>query len=151
MGGCIGRVNKLAVISTLDEPVKGNRQLGRTYSSIRLSDTTTCEVETGEVQSQLSIQSLSKLMEVSDSHGTGSSNNTSEFINHGLILWNQTRQQWVGSGKPKKHTGLREPRISWRATYDSLLGTNKTFRKPIPLGEMIDFLVDVWEQEGMYD
>ncbi|KAK1576127.1 hypothetical protein Q3G72_004175 [Acer saccharum] len=51
----------------------------------------------------------------------------------GLLLWNQTRQR------------------CWNATYDSLLGSNKPFPQPIPLPEMVDFLVDVWEQEGMYD
>ncbi|KAL0547484.1 hypothetical protein IC582_017420 [Cucumis melo] len=40
---------------------------------------------------------------------------------------------------------------SWSATYDSLLGNNKPFPQPIPLGEMVDFLVDIWEQEGLYD
>lgn len=71
---------------------------------------------------------------------------------------------------------------SWNATYESLLGTNKRFYKPIPLSvstsillvaiymcgiygicrllltingfnwqEMVEFLVDRWEQEGLYD
>lgn len=40
---------------------------------------------------------------------------------------------------------------SWNATYESLLGSTKTFAQPIPLGEMVDFLVDGWEQEGLYD
>ncbi|KAG5390849.1 hypothetical protein IGI04_032390 [Brassica rapa subsp. trilocularis] len=41
---------------------------------------------------------------------------------------------------------------SWdAASYDSLLGSNKLFSQPIPLNEMVDFLVEVWEQEGLYD
>ncbi|KAL3566135.1 hypothetical protein D5086_031550 [Populus alba] len=40
---------------------------------------------------------------------------------------------------------------SWNATYESLLGSNKPFARPVPLAEMVDFLVDVWEQEGLYD
>ncbi|PVH66585.1 hypothetical protein PAHAL_1G287600 [Panicum hallii] len=39
----------------------------------------------------------------------------------------------------------------WNATYESLLGSNKPFSQPIPLGEMVDLLVDAWEQEGLYD
>ncbi|KAE8696121.1 hypothetical protein F3Y22_tig00110676pilonHSYRG00080 [Hibiscus syriacus] len=46
---------------------------------------------------------------------------------------------------------LTENYICWNATYESLLGSNKSFPQPIPLSEMIDFLVDVWEQEGLYD
>nr|GEX18323.1 mitotic spindle assembly checkpoint protein MAD2B-like isoform X1 [Tanacetum cinerariifolium] len=41
--------------------------------------------------------------------------------------------------------------LSWNATYDNLLGTNKPFSRPIPLPEMVNFLVDIWEQEGLYD
>uniref|UniRef100_A0A453EBK8 Gag1-like clamp domain-containing protein n=1 Tax=Aegilops tauschii subsp. strangulata TaxID=200361 RepID=A0A453EBK8_AEGTS len=40
---------------------------------------------------------------------------------------------------------------SWNAAYESLLGSNKPFPQPIPLHEMVDFLVDIWEQEGLYD
>lgn len=70
---------------------------------------------------------------------------------------------------------------SWNAaSYDNLLGSNKLFPQPIPLNvsvlksnslalrenlggvivllatdakkqEMVDFLVEVWEQDGLYD
>ena len=69
----------------------------------------------------------------------------------GLLLWNQTRQQWIGNQKSQNRKQVQEPRISWNATYESLLGTNKPLPQPIPLPEMVDFLVDVWEQEGLYD
>jgi hypothetical protein len=76
-----------------------------------------------------------------------------EFVNQGLLLWNQTRERWVGkersSNQPDRNPG---PKLNWNAaTYDSLLGSNKLFPQPIPLTEMVDFLVDVWEQEGLYD
>ncbi|KAF3447117.1 hypothetical protein FNV43_RR12297 [Rhamnella rubrinervis] len=41
--------------------------------------------------------------------------------------------------------------MNWNATYESLLGTSKPFPQPIPLSEMIEFLVDVWEQDGLFD
>ncbi|RVW54047.1 hypothetical protein CK203_080380 [Vitis vinifera] len=77
----------------------------------------------------------------------------------GLLLWNQTRQQWIGNQKSQNRKQVQEPRIrsetsidhGWNATYESLLGTNKPLPQPIPLPEMVDFLVDVWEQEGLYD
>ena len=97
----------------------------------------------------------------------------------GLMLWNQTRQQWVGS--KKRHSRSQQPRepklrwifcdfllshlnecvplsfllwtkitlcylissiicnfllmvYSWNTTYESLLGSNKPFSQPIPLG-----------------
>uniref|UniRef100_A0A1D1YR76 3-isopropylmalate dehydratase large subunit n=2 Tax=Anthurium amnicola TaxID=1678845 RepID=A0A1D1YR76_9ARAE len=104
------------------------------------------------IQSERSISSISISTQVHDLHGAGSSSNPSEFVNHGLLLWNQTRQQWLGNKRPEnRRQKIREPRVSWNATYDSLLGTNKPFPQPIPLSEMLNFLVDVWEQEGMYD
>lgn len=81
---------------------------------------------------------------------TGSTSKPSEFVNHGLLLWNQLRQEWVGDRKNRNQPRKREPRLSWNATYESLLGTNKPFPQPIPLAEMVEFLVDVWEQEGLY-
>lgn len=110
-------------------------------------------MENSGIQSQRSVSSISTSTQILDHHGAaGSSSNPPEFVNHGLLLWNQTRQQWVARQKPENQAQLlREPRLSWNATYDSLLGSNKRFPRPIPLSEMIDFLVDVWEQDGLYD
>lgn len=109
-------------------------------------------MENSGVHSQRSISSINASTQARDPHGGGSSTNPPEFVNHGLILWNQTRQQWIGNKKPDKRTEqVNDPRLSWDATYDSLLGTNKPFPQTISLTEMVDFLVDVWEQEGLYD
>ncbi|WMV42117.1 hypothetical protein MTR67_035502, partial [Solanum verrucosum] len=69
----------------------------------------------------------------------------------GLILWSKTREEWIGNRTPQKHTAARESKLSFDASYETLLGTNKPFPQSIPLSEMVDFLVDVWEQEGLYD
>lgn len=87
------------------------------------------------------------------SQGDSSESNVpTAFVNHGLLLWNQNRQHWVQNRKSgNKRQVIREPKLHWSATYDSLLGSNKPFPQPVPLGEMVDFLVDIWEQEGLYD
>ncbi|XP_074275919.1 uncharacterized protein LOC141599715 isoform X3 [Silene latifolia] len=119
------------------------------------------------VQSQGSLSSINTSSRALDMHaGVSSSSSPSEFVNHGLNLWNQTRQRWVGSKKPTSKGQLaRDPKLSdngfcivdsfwpcsWNTTYESLLGSNKPFSQPVPLAEMVDFLVDIWEQEGMYD
>ncbi|KAF7124412.1 hypothetical protein RHSIM_Rhsim12G0192000 [Rhododendron simsii] len=144
--------------------------------------TSACDMDNSAVLSRGSISSISTSTLPIDPHGTSSGNTPSEFVNHGkfllsfmlltlfvlllqhvsklmlnmvgvgLLLWNQTRQQWIGTKKPNIHTQqLREPKISWNATYESLLGSNKPFSQRIPLSEMIDFLTDIWEQEGLYD
>ncbi|GKC19259.1 mitotic spindle assembly checkpoint protein MAD2B-like protein isoform X1 [Tanacetum coccineum] len=143
-------------------------------------------------QSQISASSTSNpAMDAQSSSGI----NPSEFVNRGLLLWNQTRQQWTENKASADNEKARQPVIrssfveeiewdsvsllsshhllnpspsflvqglhslssasmngyltlSWNATYDNLLGTNKPFSRPIPLPEMVNFLVDIWEQEG---
>ncbi|XP_042489407.1 uncharacterized protein LOC122069458 isoform X3 [Macadamia integrifolia] len=154
--GCLGCCTKPAPIIAVDEPSKGLRIQGRTVKKPSVSEdfwsSSTCEMDNSAVQSH-SFSSISTSNQTLDPHGgPSSSSNPPEFVNHGLLLWNQTRQQWVGHKRPENRTQqVREPRLSWNATYDSLLGTNKPFPHPIPLAEMVDFLVDIWEQEGMYD
>ncbi|KAJ6816616.1 uncharacterized protein M6B38_414940 [Iris pallida] len=157
IGGCLGCCTKPTPVTAVDEPSKGLRIQGRTVRKPSASEdfwsTSTYEMENSGVQSQRSVSSISTSTQIIDHHGAaGSSGNPHEFVNHGLLLWNQTRQQWVTHQKPENRAQqLREPRLSWNATYDSLLGSNKHFPRPIPLAEMIDFLVDVWEQDGLYD
>ncbi|KAH1207345.1 hypothetical protein GmHk_15G042479 [Glycine max] len=137
-----------------DVPPKGLRKQGKAAKKPSTSEdfwiTSTHDMDNSAVQSQGSISSASITNQAADPHG-GSCNPT-EFVNHGLILWNQTRQGWIGNKRSKNQTEqLREPKLSWNATYESLLGSNKPFPQHIPLAEMVDFLVDIWEQEGLYD
>lgn len=102
--------------------------------------------------SQRSISSLStsNLSFYSDI-GSASTNSRGEFVNHGLRLWKQTRLQWLGAKTRVQSNQAQGATISQNATYDSLLNSRQHFRRPIPLGEMVDFLIDTWEQEGLYD
>ncbi|XP_013678131.1 uncharacterized protein LOC106382642 isoform X2 [Brassica napus] len=153
MGGCFGCCNKPPLIVAVDEPSKGLRIQGRLVKKPSVSDdfwnTSTCEMDNNStMQSQRSVSSISFTNNTATS---ASSSNPNEFANNGLNLWLQTRQQWLANGSSQSKAKVREPTISWNATYESLLGMNKRFSRPIPLPEMVDFLVDVWEQEGLYD
>ncbi|XP_038984681.1 uncharacterized protein LOC103708743 isoform X2 [Phoenix dactylifera] len=136
--GCLGCCAKPTPIIAVDEPSKGLKIQGRTIKKTSVSEdfwsTSTHEMENSGVQSQRSISSISTSVQNLDHHGAGSASNASEFVNHGLLLWNQTRQQWTGNRRPEtRPQQVREPRLSWDATYDNLLGTNKPFPQPIPL------------------
>ncbi|KAL5729598.1 hypothetical protein ACHQM5_002527 [Ranunculus cassubicifolius] len=156
MGGCLGCCTKATPVIAVDEPTKGLRIQGRTVKKPSVSEdyfwsTSTCEMENSALQSQRSLSSISVSNQTLDAHN-GASTSSPDFVNHGYLIWKQTRQQWVANKKTRnKAQQAREPRLSWNVTYDSLLGNNKPFHQPIPLSEMVDFLVDVWEQEGMYD
>ncbi|KAM1200843.1 hypothetical protein FF1_017203 [Malus domestica] len=153
--GCLGCCSQPREHIPVDEQSNRLRIQGRSVRKNSISEdfwsTSTTEMENSGVQSQKSISSVSTSNPL-DSHSTSAStSNTTAFVNHGLLLWNQTRNQWLANKRPQRQKQLREPRISWNATYESLLSTNKPFPQPIPLPEMVDFLVDIWEQEGLYD
>jgi hypothetical protein len=82
---------------------------------------------------------------------TNDSTNSTTFVNHALIMWNERRREWLGNRSQNQPQMPREPIISWNTTYDDLLATNQPFPQPVPLPEMIDFLVDVWHEEGLYE
>ncbi|XP_039024320.1 uncharacterized protein LOC120157144 [Hibiscus syriacus] len=104
-----------------------------------------CEMEHRGVQSQRRMSSNN----ASNLDPSGSTSQHSEFVNHGLLLWYQTRQQWLGNKRPEKRVQPRETTINWNTIYESLQGDHKPFPHPIPLPEMVDFLVGIWEQEGL--
>ncbi|KAH8937023.1 hypothetical protein BDL97_16G004500 [Sphagnum fallax] len=101
---------------------------------------------------QRSTLSLSTNHNAQETQATTSDNvNNAAFVNHALILWTERRREWVGSQQRSQPEEHREPVIGWSTTYEDLLGTSRPFPQPIPLPEMVDFLVDVWEQEGLYE
>ncbi|XP_022023460.1 uncharacterized protein LOC110923699 isoform X2 [Helianthus annuus] len=151
MGGCLGCCTKTAFITTDNKPTgdPGKHQLTTRHSYLEdFCSTSTYDLDYSVPQSQISASSTS--VAAADAQ-CSSGNNPSEFVNRGLLLWNQTRQQWIGDKAPNHNKKSRSAIISWNATYDNLLGTNKPFSRPISLPEMVSFLVDIWEQEGLYD
>lgn len=153
--GCLGRYPKPKLTTTVDEPSKGHKVQGRAVKKASISEdfwsSSTYEMDNSAIQSQRSISSMSTSNQNHDPQSTiGSTSNPSEFVNHGLLLWNQTRQKWVRDRKTHNQPKKRECVLGWNTTYESLLGTNKPFPQPVPLPEMVEFLVDVWEQEGLY-
>ncbi|XP_010557401.1 PREDICTED: uncharacterized protein LOC104826338 isoform X2 [Tarenaya hassleriana] len=78
------------------------------------------------------------------------SGNSTTFVNQGAKLWQENRKKWVGDQSRRRKTA-KDPIISWSTAYEDLLSTHEPFSQPIPLPEMVDFLVDIWYDEGLYD
>ncbi|GAQ82064.1 hypothetical protein KFL_000990130 [Klebsormidium nitens] len=78
------------------------------------------------------------------------SGSAAPFVNDAYNLWVEQRREWVGN-RARQRPARRQPAISPDATYEDLLTTSQPFAQPIPLPEMVDFLVDVWDQDGLYD
>ncbi|XP_042428949.1 uncharacterized protein LOC122015920 isoform X4 [Zingiber officinale] len=137
--GCLECCTKPAPTITVDEPSRGLKIQGQTMKKSSVTEeilsTSTHDMENSRAQSQRSMSSISTLAPASlDHHGMGSTSNALEFVNHGLVLWNQTRQQWIGDKKPiVQPRRVQESRLRWNATYDNLLVSNKPFPRPVPL------------------
>ncbi|KAL6221254.1 hypothetical protein ACLB2K_009005 [Fragaria x ananassa] len=157
--GCFGCCTKPTPIIAVDEPSKGLKIQGRPVKKPGLSDdfwsSSTYDLDNSALQSQRSISSISTLHQtLLQGSSIGSTSSQPDFVNQGLVLWNQTRLEWTGSGKPKNEAlRSRENRLSWNSTYERLVGPKQRqpFPQRVPLSEMIEFLVEVWEQEGLYD
>eukprot|EP00897_Mesotaenium_endlicherianum_P000162 jgi/Mesen1/10146/ME000076S09653 len=83
--------------------------------------------------------------------GSGPQRSSGPYVNHALSAWNQQRREWTSSSRPATRRQSRQPVISADTTYEDLLATSRPFAQPVPLPEMVDFLVDIWDQEGLYD
>ncbi|ANM67577.1 hypothetical protein AtNW77_Chr4g0311061 [Arabidopsis thaliana] len=142
--GCCNRERRLVV--EVDEPSKGLKIQGKIVKKDSASSDDFWSTSTCDMDHNITIQSQSSNPPFDPQCSTS---NSTEFVNHGLILWNHTRQQWREC-LTRQQCLVPEPAISWNSTYDSLLSTNKLFPQPIPLKEMVHFLVDVWEEEGLY-
>ncbi|KAK4252959.1 hypothetical protein QN277_010806 [Acacia crassicarpa] len=77
--------------------------------------------------------------------------NTSSFVNHAAIAWQEERRKWVGDKSQHLPRLAKDPVISWSTSYEELLSTNEPFAESIPLSEMVDFLVDIWHDDGHFD
>ncbi|CAA2998664.1 Hypothetical predicted protein [Olea europaea subsp. europaea] len=155
IGSCFGCSTKSQPITAVDAPAKGLKIQGLVVKKPSISEdfwsTSTYDNDHSTVLSQRSLSSISMSNQKSHNVGISSTSDHSEFINHGLLLWNQTRLQWVGNKRSQSRGKVQNPVLSWNASYESLLGNSKKFPQLIPLSEMVDFLVDIWEQEGLYD
>ncbi|KAL5733557.1 hypothetical protein ACOSQ2_033249 [Xanthoceras sorbifolium] len=81
----------------------------------------------------------------------GKNRSASGFVNHAEIAWHENRRKWIGDQSQRPERMEKDPIISWSTTYDELLSNNEPFSEPIPLPEMVDFLVDIWHDEGLFD
>ncbi|XP_021894997.1 uncharacterized protein LOC110812513 isoform X2 [Carica papaya] len=152
---CFGTPATLEVVvsaeKSLREPVEGNSgQLKHCHIRECSVNSETMEHNAGISRSNVK-QSLQSSMPTKEGKRPKENNpNTSTFINHAAIAWQESRKKWVGE-QPQQHRMAKDPIISWSTTYEELLSSNEPFSKPIPLPEMVDFLVDIWQDEGLYD
>ncbi|KAI4349102.1 hypothetical protein L6164_009739 [Bauhinia variegata] len=72
-------------------------------------------------------------------------------INHAEVAWHQMRREWVGDRSKNLQRLPRKPIMSLTTNYEDLVLSTVPFQQPIPLAEMVDLLVVIWHEEGLYD
>jgi hypothetical protein len=83
------------------------------------------------------------------------SNKEEEFVNTGKERWLNVRRQWltVTNTKPSTSGEVRARDIDPEDVIDRIFSQNGdgTLAVPVPLGQMVDILIDFWEADGLYD
>ena len=81
------------------------------------------------------------------------------YVNVGLQRWEKMRAEWTGSrpgvegARAPRRGEVRAKTIDVEDVIERIFSqTGKgQLSEPIPLGQMIDILVDFWESEGLFD
>nr|ADJ67175.1 hypothetical protein [Jatropha curcas] len=112
MGGCFGCCAKPSTINAVDQSSKGLRIKDERAKQHSIPDdfwsSSAGDMDYSGVQSQRSASSISALNQPFDpSANAGSTSNPSEFVNYGLLLWKQTRQQWLANKGLQTETSSR--------------------------------------------
>lgn len=140
MGRCLG-------CATLDDPQKGLQSQGLVTSfseDFWGSSIGEIDIPIGFMQKSFASLSVSNMSLPSDLESVGT-NSRSGFVNNGLLTWTKLHLQWIGVIKPsdKFHQALGSS-ISPNGSLVSIKGGSQ---HPVPLGEVVDSLVDRWEHE----
>ncbi|TKY62119.1 hypothetical protein E2542_SST11975 [Spatholobus suberectus] len=83
--------------------------------------------------------------------GNENLSNKEVYVNHAELAWYQMRTEWVGDQSKKLQRPPKSSTISQPKTYEDVLLSKEPFQQPIPLSEMVSFLVEIWLEEGLYD
>lgn len=83
-----------------------------------------------------------------------------EFVNHGLQKFEEIRMKWLeekpskaGTTKAEKRGEVTAKTIDTEEVIERIFSQsgNGTLPTAVPLGQMIDILIDFWEADGLYD
>jgi len=82
-----------------------------------------------------------------------------EFRNVGYSNWLQLRRDWLQKKQPGEGAVVNGSSrvVAKSIDVDDVIeriysnASNGVLKEPIPLGQMIDLLIDFWEADGLYD
>jgi hypothetical protein len=74
----------------------------------------------------------------------------------GEVQWKEQREKWLSNKKDRKASRVGEVQavqIDVDLVIEKVFSTKGDGKlpQPVPLGQMVDILVDFWEADGLYD
>ena len=80
-----------------------------------------------------------------------------EFVNTGLLRWEKRRAEWLQgrdvTGRRKRTTEVKSKTVDVEDIIERIYSPsgNGKLAEPLPLGQIIDILIDFWEADGLYE
>ena len=77
------------------------------------------------------------------------------WVNVGLVRWNEQRKVWLAprprAGKVATRPKIIPLSVSVVTALVEDMDRVRELPAPVPLPQMVDILVDMWEEEGLFD
>lgn len=138
-----GSVGALAPISTTPKAVFGS-------FSHPVSPAHSFDGRDGRPLSRMS----SRLMSLSTATVAGAGHEADgAFVNHGKELWEELRREWRKTPTGRERAKSKAVMLDHHLLARTMRDERRVLRLPhaVPLGQMIDVLTDLWEDDGLYD
>lgn len=125
--------------------------VSRTGSS--MSFTTTSASHVGHFLSGDASEAGAKSVPVAVVAGSGSSGGEETYTNHGLHMWHAIRREWRGGSAGGKKRPAQAVMLDYGLVERTIRDQRRVLKLPqaVPLGQMVDILTDMWEDDGLYD
>jgi hypothetical protein len=94
-------------------------------------------------------------MEAKGDEASGTKPAAVAFVNLGLVNFEKSRNSWLQrtTRSRKADAAVTAKALDIEDIIERIFSPGGTgeLAEPVPLGQMIDILIDVWESDGLYD
>ena len=109
-----------------------------------------------EVNSREEKKSADKAIMASKSRTVEGKMDPNAFVNTGLLRWEQRRAEWLkvkDASRRKRTTEVKSKTVDVEDIIERIYSPsgNGKLADPLPLGQIIDILIDFWEADGLYE
>ena len=110
-----------------------------------------------EVNSRVETKSADRVIMASKPRTAEGKMDPNEFVNTGLLRWEKRRAEWLQgrdvTGRRKRTTEVKSKTVDVEDIIERIYSPsgNGKLAEPLPLGQIIDILIDFWEADGLYE